>query len=75
MHVLIEFVKTKTRDNLSVISRYVPGAGMTFALNSFGSVNPGRWAYSTNTKGLRFGNGFYSRKKQNTEGFAFILRQ
>lgn len=48
---------------------------MTFALTSFGSVNPGRWAYSTNTKGLRFGNGFYSPKKQNPEGFAFILRQ
>jgi len=51
--------KTKKRDNLSIASRFVPEVGMTFALTSFGSMNPGRWAYSINQKSLRLDNRFY----------------
>jgi len=42
----LQRLKTKKRDNLSTLSRFVPEVGMTFALTSFGSMNPGRWAYS-----------------------------
>ena len=40
-------MKTKKRDALSTLSRFVPEVGMTVALASLGSVNPKRWAYST----------------------------